>query len=428
MIRVSRQSSSLTPEMSCEIILSPAPNDSDHFTRKYNLMPADYFLYTARQSQEWPGLNKLASTSELQATEVSSPISLPRSIESLKIYFHQIFSGLIFNCLPQPLAVDLKTRPDLKTFIVVSTLISLILFSIIISMTSWARSFWSGSRPKLSSPFGSKASLPNVTEDDYSYITSADIKSPERTYDPSQKPQFSSGIETKEDILVVRSKGVNYPIKFPANSIEEGKLQVRDVKNRLASIMELKEVVDHDIKLLYKGQDLNDNSKSCRDYGLKSHSEILCTLDESPNILDNPCDVSENMEGTKKKQKKRGKKGKKAALKNKESDIFHQNAAINVRPASIQKPQGPMDKLNALSDHFRSNILPLCNQFNAAPPPDTKKREFEHKKLSETIMNEVLLKLDAVEVEGDNESREFRRSLVREVQGILNDLDSAVLN
>lgn len=373
-------------------------------------------------------MDKLASSLELQAIEVSSSISLPRAIELLKGYFHRTFSGLVYNRPPQSLTAYLKTRPDLESFIVVAVLISLNLSGIIISMTSWARSFWSGNRPKLSSPFGSKASLPNVTENDYSYITAADIKSPERTYDPSQKPQFSSGIETKEDILVVRNKDVNYPIKFPANSIEEGKLQIRDLKDRLASITELKEMVDHDIKLSYKGQDLKDDSKSCRDYGLKSHCEILCTLDEASNILDNPGDVSENMEGTKKKQRKRGKKGKKTTLKNKESDILRQNAAINVRPASTQNPQGPMDKLKALSDHFYSNIFPLCEQFNAAPPQETKKREFEHKKLSETIMNEVLLKLDAVEVEGDNESRETRRTLVREVQAILSDLDSAVGN
>jgi RNA recognition motif-containing protein len=88
-------------------------------------------------------------------------------------------------------------------------------------------------------------------------------------------------------------------------------------------------------------------------------------------------------------------------------------------------PGGPIEKLNAIKAEFRNKWLPLCLEYVARPPKDTKKRIDEHRKLSETVMQQVLLKLDNVETETENGSRAMRKELVLEVQNCLNELDAA---
>ena len=99
----------------------------------------------------------------------------------------------------------------------------------------------------------------------------------------------------------------------------------------------------------------------------------------------------------------------------------HPSAAPAAAP-----PSTPLGQLSAVAHTFRADLLPQCLAFEAHPPTDTSKREFEHRRLTETVLAQVLLKLDAVETDGDAEARKMRKELVKECQGVLGRLDEAV--
>ncbi|KAI4093758.1 MAG: hypothetical protein LQ344_002661 [Seirophora lacunosa] len=100
-------------------------------------------------------------------------------------------------------------------------------------------------------------------------------------------------------------------------------------------------------------------------------------------------------------------------------------------PQQQQPPKQPAGKLtpretlDALASRFHTEFAPQCAAFVARPPADAKARDFEYKKLSETILAQIILKLDAVETEGDDGLRAKRRELVRETQAVLGTLDRA---
>ncbi|KAA8568618.1 hypothetical protein EYC84_007632 [Monilinia fructicola] len=230
-----------------------------------------------------------------------------------------------------------------------------------VSMSRWGNSWFSGGASRLS-PFSSRSNPPEVTPEDYEYITSADLDQPRRTYDPYSRQPPS--MQEEDDVLLVKNKGITYPVKFPAYSIGDGKLEVSDVRKRAAALMDVSNW--RKLKLVYKGQQLKDDHALCRSYGLRNQSEILCIVGDAPTGSEDSGDESEDVqEGTASKLRKRirkskNKKGKKKSDNNLKAPQMESSATSRTAsPIPPPTPKTPIEKLNAISDYLHTEILPL---------------------------------------------------------------------
>ena len=286
---------------------------------------------------------------------------------------------------------------------------------------------WSLNREQ-SSPFSSMPDgVPAVTDDDFSYITSQDLDGPtmgvgSRRGGPAQP---------SDDVLIIVHKQVTYPVHFPPYAIGDGKLRVKDLRDRVGLMMELPETLSRRIKLYYKGKLLSEPALPVRDYGVKNKSELKANI---PDVRDGVSPSDEEMivvddaaaDSKSKKKKKKSKSGKRKASRNDEDSASSpRDSASNVGASSPTPGAAPLKRIDELATEFTTKWLPLCREYIAAPPADHKKREEEHRKLSETVLQQILLKLDEVDTEGVEEVRTKRRALVKHVQDVLKELDSA---
>ena len=85
-------------------------------------------------------------------------------------------------------------------------------------------------------------------------------------------------------------------------------------------------------------------------------------------------------------------------------------------------PKTPMGKLDEIAWTLRTTFVPRCEAFVRSPPRESKPREQEYMKLSESILAQIIFKLD--EVEGDDAVKAKRRALVKETQGVLAGIDA----
>ncbi|KAB5576100.1 BAG domain-containing protein [Coniochaeta sp. 2T2.1] len=322
------------------------------------------------------------------------------------------------------------------------------------------------------SPFSSNlgpngGGVPAVTDDDFSYITSEDLEThgvdmPRRrhhdVHDSTSSHYGKSApppqVPEDDDILLIKNKGVTYPEHFPAYSIGDGQVLVRDLQERIQLVMKLSDRRARRVRLLYKGRQLKDMDKPIRDYGVKNNSEVLVVLgdvaeegsseESSEEIV--VVDRGDDDDARKKSSKKK-RRGKKRDSARSPPDSGSNNglevplakdrrggsssraespsglSGVSGASAAAAVPGGPLEKLNSIGMHFTTKLLPLCLKFTAEPPSDAKKREDEHRRISETVMQQVILKLDEVDTQGDDEARARRRELVRHVQSVLKEMD-----
>ena len=219
------------------------------------------------------------------------------------------------------------------------------------------------------------------------------------------------------------------------------------------------------IKLLYKGKTLRDNSLPCREEGLKQNSELMAVVSEAPLLNGRGEDESSEsasetdmgnggvrvdvdgslVGGGQKKTRKGHRGGKKKNRRDGDSGTTSEGRNSPMPgplPGSREGPSqsefptsqpqqqgaksGAMNKLDELSSTFHTKFVPQCVQYFTSPPSDRKARDMEHKKLSETILAQIILKLDEVDTEGNEDARARRKALVKETQAMLNKLDDVV--
>ncbi|KAF2712932.1 hypothetical protein K504DRAFT_472454 [Pleomassaria siparia CBS 279.74] len=368
-------------------------------------------------------------------------------------------------------------RFDDPTYI---TTLAILLAAVFVTMSWFSRSGNGGGWGGRFSPFGRPGASPNngeVSDADFSYITSEDLahatggkdkerhRSGSRTAAPEIVDWEDKNPNRQTDVLVFKQGRTNYPTHFPVQSIQDGDLTIGTVRQAAAKKVGISD--PRRIRMFFKGRNLKHDNHTAREEGLRGDgtgSEILVVTGEAnsggmaPGSEDSGAqgayddsddddtedanDSGANAGGKKKSRKRGGKKNKKKpAAESNAPGYSNSNAAgpeylpipsyvPNPRPTSSSAnipraatPQTPLGKLDALASKFHIEFVPLAVQFMASPPEDSAKRSMEYKKLSESILTQVLMKLDGVETEGDQDARARRKELVKEVQGMLNKLD-----
>ena len=346
---------------------------------------------------------------------------------------------------------DLSKYQDYDSATVVGFCITAtILFAVVIATTiaamsggNWRnpfnRSFWS--RTPSYGPGAGGA--PHVSDNDYSYVTGGNIHG-----HPQSRP---TPADDGPDIIFLKHHKYKHTLEFPAYAMSNGALSVGQLRQRAAEVTRTPD--PQRIKLLYKGKLLDEDWVQCKAEGMKQESEVLCVVSEvepgesSEGEIHVPVQrtgtemsamADESGQGGRKRN--RGKKGKKA--KNKREATVEptptqpppqqSKPAISTSASSLPAPapnlnsfHTPFDKVNALTTYFRTELLPPSEAYIASPPSEPKYRDFEHKKLTETIMAQVLLKADSIDHEGDQGVRSARKALINEAQETSRRLDQA---
>lgn len=354
------------------------------------------------------------------------------------------------------------------------TTISVALAAVFITMSWFSRgtgggNHWAGRF----SPFGRPGTSPNagvVNDSDFSYITNEDLRKNGAAQAPEIVDWDDKNPERETDLLIFKEKRAHYPTHFPAHSIRDGELKIYTVRQAAAKKLGVDD--PRRIRMFYKGRNLKHDERTAREEGLRGDgngSEILITVGEAPvggfapgaddspqrawsdnedeEDDDDDADSGANTGGKKKPRKRGGRKSKKkgssanasgtstpgyvhAPSSNAEYLPMPSNINPSSRPTSAPPPPAPraepqsaMGKLDTIASKFHTEFVPQAVQYMNHPPDEKTKREFEYKKLSESILTQIIFKLDSVETEGDGEARLKRKALVKEVQGLLNRLD-----
>jgi BAG domain/Ubiquitin family len=339
---------------------------------------------------------------------------------------------------------------------VAATLLGLIFF--LYSMSSYGRSAldtWGGRR----SPYTSSAGDRSITEYDFEYLGPEHLeRSRSHPYDHRPSVARSHGYDDGEgpDIILLRHMNTQYELNFKPFAISDGILRISDIRRFAAETLRAPD--PSRLRLLYKGKLLKDDKRPAKEYGLKQQSEIMAVVSETPPSRPNSDSETEESGSAVSYSSKKGRtRRRKPTTKRSQDNLApstrdgsppsrkeskrssrvpspHPHPHIRAPPTQPSPPLSPplqspksdvaRAKVDQLASTFHTQWVPKCVQFLINPPSDAKMRDQEHKKLTESILAQVLLKADDIDTEGDVQARTDRKKLVGEINDLFKKLDA----
>ncbi|KAL9111885.1 MAG: hypothetical protein Q9227_003735 [Pyrenula ochraceoflavens] len=298
---------------------------------------------------------------------------------------------------------------------------------------SWARpshESWGGR----SSPYAAASGHAQVTDRDFEYV------SPE--VDPFDAPHRQRNSEYQEDdteapdIIRLQHKNHTFETRYPPFAISDGDVYVGQVREKAANELLGSRSDPRRVRLIYKGKELKDDSKPAKTEGLKQLSQILCVVSDafmhgssSGSASEGESNVSAATNGsvTKKKRRKSKKKTSKEGLNPPPADKGPSPSSTPraMSPQNAMGANSPQGQVEKLASTFHTVWVPKCVRYLSSPPEDTKSIEQEFLRLSVSLEEQIVLKADEIEMQGDGNARQKRKDLVTEVQAMLKKLDEA---
>ncbi|KAL9618032.1 MAG: hypothetical protein Q9160_007221 [Pyrenula sp. 1 TL-2023] len=315
---------------------------------------------------------------------------------------------------------------------VAATLLALLFIGF--SMSSFGRSgfdSWSGRR----SPYTAHAGHGTVTNDDFEYVDADAFEAPGR----SNAATYTQDDPNSPDIIRLQHKNHLFEVRFDPFAISDGNVTVGHLRERAADKLIGRGGDPRRIKLIYKAKQLKDDSKPAKLEGLKQLSQVMCVVSNAiphgssseSSASEKESTISSTTNGSLTSQKKQRRKSKKKTSKDSlDHTIPDRVSPSNETPrsSSPQKPSAagsPQGKVDQLASTFHTSWVPKCVQYLNNRPANAKSIEQEHKRLTVSIEEQIMLKADEIELQGDPNARQERKKLLNEVQLMLKSLDEA---
>jgi len=298
--------------------------------------------------------------------------------------------------------------------------------------------------------------------------------------------RLHSSLEDPEapDVILIRYMASIIPVEFPPYSISEESAYVGQLRQSVANYLQTD---PRRVRLVYKKRDLKHDSWPLRKYNMKQNSEVAAIKTESIldySDRDSHSSSGEDTESSVSNVRRRpralssvrhrsdeqlpqatdyrpaatssflspnghvpsastSERQSRSTLQPEHDERYHRREPSRTRGTSPRPapaptstptqpqtpvfppadPSTPLGKLQALSNTFHTQWLPLCQKFIYNPPSDAPTRAKEHRKLSESVMTHILLKADAIEIEGNADARMLRKRLINEVNETMKKID-----